>query len=403
MFSPTVRIAAVYFSYFFYFGINLPYWALWLSDHRFDATAIGLLLSVTLFAKTLAQPFLAYLADIWGRRRALMLATTTATLATLSFALFDAPLTIMAATVLAGLCIGPIIPIADALTLATPGVNYGRARLWGSVGFIAANLAGGALVDRFGIGSVVDAQLIGLGAMLIMLRLLPADTQEDPAPRSTSLPPPDAARGLLLRRLARQPLLWLFVASVTLINAGHAYYYAFASKHWSEHLHYAGTTIGLLWAWGVAAEVALLAWTGGKAGPKWARGLLLAACAGAVVRWTLAAFDPPFVLLFGLQTLHALTYAAMHMGAMIVLRQAIPPQVSTTMMGIYAAIVNGLGIGIATALLGPLYDRYGGIGFLAGAASSLLALVGLLMFVRHWHGQPFAAIAPETSDDGARR
>ncbi len=400
--SPTARIAAVYFGFFFYYGINLPYWALWLSDRRFDAAAIALLLSAALFAKTVAQPVMAYVADNVGRRRLLILASSITTCATLSFALLDSPLAIMTATIVGSLFIGPVVPIADALTLATGGVNYGRARLWGSIGFILANLAGGSLIDRLGIDSVIWAQLLGLGFMLAMLCLLPADTPARQAIGSNA----DVSghgRGALLAQLARQPLLWLFVFVLTLINAGHAYYYAFASKHWSENLGHSGTVIGLLWAWGVLAEIALLAWAGGKAGPQWARGLLLAACAGTVVRWTATAFDPPLPLLFALQTLHALTYAAMHMGAMIVLRQAIPSQVSTTVMGVYAAIVNGLGIGVVTALLGPAYDKWGGLGYLAGSLCGAVATFGLLIFVRHWHGQPFAAIAPETSDDGARR
>jgi len=380
------RMATVYFAYFFFLGINTVFGASWLASRALDPVMIALMGSASLIAKTVGQPLLSYLADLFGRRTLLLVAAVGAALATLVLIFCHAPGPILAMLIVAGLFVGPVIPLADALALADRTMNYGLARLWGSLGFAIANVLGGLLIDRFGVPMVIWLEVSGLAVLAIATRALPRGAI---ATRPIRDPALAADRNRALIAIFRLPQTWIFILSVALINAGHAYYYLFSVVHWHDHLGYSYGLTGWLWAWGVMAEVSLLGQFGGRTSPRWAIGLMLAGGIGAIVRFTGTAFDPPLLILFALQTLHGLTYGAMHLGAMQTLRLAVPDHISTAVMGVYAAMVNGVIFGIVTSVLGTVYEDYAGRGYLLSAAFGVAGTIGIVAFSRLWSGGLF--------------
>jgi PPP family 3-phenylpropionic acid transporter len=188
-------------------------------------------------------------------------------------------------------------------------------------------------------------------------------------------------------RLLGEPRFLLFLGCVGLSQASHAPYYGFSTLHWrAEGL--SDTVIGLLWAVGVIVEVALFAF-GNRVlshfGPK---GLLLAAAAGGVVRWTVLAWSAHPAALFAVQGLHALTYAAGHLGAMHFIARAVPHSHMVRAQGLYSALAMGALLGLSMIAAGWLYAAVGGQAFLMGtvlcAGSGLLGL----WLVRRWDGGP---------------
>jgi PPP family 3-phenylpropionic acid transporter len=77
--------------------------------------------------------------------------------------------------------------------------------------------------------------------------------------------------------------------------------------------------------------------------------------------------------LAGAQLLHALSFGAMHLGAMRVLG-GMPPGQAATAQTLHASLGVGLASGLLTFAAGPLYARYGGAGFWAMAGLCALAL-----------------------------
>src|SRR5262245_21683990 len=118
-----------------------------------------------------------------------------------------------------------------------------------------------------------------------------------------------------------------------MIQSSHALYYGFSTMQWrGEGLD--GVLIGALWGLGVAAEVALFALSGRLPGWLSPTAMLAIGGAGAVVRWSAMAFDPPTALLPPLQLLHACSFAATHLGMMGFMARAVPRELAATAQGL---------------------------------------------------------------------
>jgi PPP family 3-phenylpropionic acid transporter len=130
----------------------------------------------------------------------------------------------------------------------------------------------------------------------------------------------------------------------------------------------------MLWALGVAAEIALFAVSGRLPPAIGPTLLLIIGALGAVVRWSIMALQPPQILLPALQCLHALSFGATHLGALGFVMRTAPDHLGATAQG-YLAVVNGVLMASATTLAGWLYAAYGGQTY---GAMALMAGLGLL-------------------------
>jgi PPP family 3-phenylpropionic acid transporter len=167
-----------------------------------------------------------------------------------------------------------------------------------------------------------------------------------------------------------------------LMQGSHAAYYAFGSIHWQE-LGFSDGVIGLLWAWGVVAEVALFLWGRGLVDKLGVRGLILLAAGAGLVRWPIMAVSESLAPLIFAQALHALTFGAMHLAAIKLLQERVPGSLGGT-----AQTLLGAAIGAMTTLLtlacGPGYAALGAGIFwaMAGLCGVAAVLVAAGSFTR---------------------
>ena len=146
--------------------------------------------------------------------------------------------------------------------------------------------------------------------------------------------------------------------------------------------------VGALWAIGVFAEVVLFAFSAQVVRRFGPAQLIVAGAAASVVRWGLMAFDPPLGVLIPLQVLHALTYGAAHLGAILFITRAVPHNGMGSAQAFYATIAAGLALGIVGLLSGALYGSIGGEVYLLPAVVGLIGCVAGVMLLRGWDGQP---------------
>ncbi|RZJ43622.1 MAG: MFS transporter, partial [Brevundimonas sp.] len=137
---------------------------------------------------------------------------------------------------------------------------------------------------------------------------------------------------------------------------------------------------GQLWAFGVVVEVALMwlvePWRRRVGIGPWI--LLVIGAGAAVLRWTAMSFAPPLWLLWPLQALHALTFAATFLAGVQIVQTLAPRESQTAAQTLSSVLSAGILIGGATALSGPLYDRFGAGGYAAMAVMSLAGLIAAL-------------------------
>lgn len=364
------------------FGIQLPFFPVWLNAKGFDPFWIGLILAVPILTRTIVTGPLTALADTrLGPVRLLAICDGVACLAFAGlFFAGDSALAIVLLVAVAALGQAPSVPLSDLIALsairADPRLNYGHVRIAGSVVFIVATLGGGLALGLVPIDAIVVALALA-AAFACASTLLQEDPRVPPAPIATGIPVPLPAT----RTLA------FTVAGAALVHASHAFLYGFASLEWQSR-GFSGGFIGALWALGVAAEIVLFAFLGKQVGSARAGLILLMVGAGlAAIRFTAMAFQPDQLTAVLLQLLHAGSFGATHLGAMAVLSQLAPEGARGRWQG-WLAGLTALAMAISTFSSGTLFAAYGGAGF---AAMAPLALVGLALIVLARRAYPQSA------------
>jgi PPP family 3-phenylpropionic acid transporter len=259
--------------------------------------------------------------------------------------------------------------LADRITLEHGG-NYGRRRVWGSVGFMLAAAGFGRWCPpeswRWLPGLVATALAL---AFLQSLRL---PRQHGPANRDPGLP-----RRWLSGRA------FLPFAVCTALSAASVSSYDLCGALFFRDLGASGDTIGLLYGTAVLAEVGLLATAGpllSRVGPE---RMLVVSYAAAAVRWLGMAGLGSTALAFVLQPLHAFSFALTWISSLEYVRRAAGPAAFGGAQGGFMA-AHAIGGVVGMLTWGPLYSSSGGGAVFLGAASlsSAAALLALTTLVR---------------------
>ncbi len=371
------RLSGFYAAAFLVTGAQLPFWPVWLATRGLGANEIAGIFAAAIWAKVIATPAIGALADRVGHRRMM------GALATAAFAAYLGLWPVFGFWPLLGLNLvaltaqSALMPLGDTITLALSRagrLDYGHVRVWGSVSFIFASLAGGTVLARTS-GERVLPLVLGASALLMLAcRGIPSDLSERPVAVRT-------IRRAGRRRLARDPRFWGVVAAASALQASHQLYYAFGSLYWRS-LGLSDATVGWLWAEGVSAEI-LLFWQGRcllrRLGPA---GLMALGGFAGVIRWSLAGLVVSLPAIAALQSLHALTFGASYLGAMHFLSRTVPPSAAASAQTLFAAASSGIGGGLVMMAVGALYAGWGGHAYLFMALLSAAGLAGAVS-LRH--------------------
>lgn len=374
--SRAARVTLVMSALFASAGVTLVFLPRWLEEVRgLSGAEIGAVLSLAQFARILTGPLIAYWADgAADRSKPLRLVSIAAVAGyAVFFFLADGFWPLLATGFIALSLSQTMTPLVEAATLratAQGKISYGMARGIGSIAFIVANIAGGALISRFGAGAVVVWILSAL-ALVVASSWLGLHREVGVAHARTAR---IGALGALLRN--RRFLVLIFACG--LIQSAHGFYYGFSTLVWSGQ-GMSLDVVGVLWGFGVAVEVAFL-WSLAPIERRIApEALILMGAGGAVARWLAMGFAPTGFVLWPLQALHALSFAAAHVGAMRLLYRDTPESSAAMAQTLYSALSAGLLMGGSTLLSGYLYDVAGARGYWAmaamAAAGGLLALL----------------------------
>ena len=375
--SLPVRLGLFYAAIFIGTGVSSPYLPVWFADHGMSGAQIGLILSLPMLARAVTAPLLAIWADSFRLRR-----TALAFLAlgvTLAYALMALPGGFAWWTVVwfaASSMFSTLSPLTDVIVLRRArldGFNFGWPRGIGSAAFIVGNIGMGALLTRNSSDLVLVWMVAAVAASALAGRfLLPPDAVHEEGHAAAFSDRMAGLGGLL-----RDPAFMTAVVSAGLIQSAHAFYYGFSTLAWKQQGIPESMT-GILWAVGVTAEIAFMwflePWRR-RVGP---RNLLMLGGVAAIARWTALAFSPPLWMLFPLQTLHTLSYAATFMASLQLVEQLSGPRNASAAQALNSALSGGVLSGLATMASGPLFDHFGARGYLLMTAMCVVGVVGAL-------------------------
>lgn len=357
-----VRLSAFYFAHFFHGGGFVAYFPLYLAWRGFGAVEIAWILALPQVARTFAPALWGWVAERHGAQRgvvALSCAAAAGCFLALPFVESFAGVALVIGV--SSLLSAGGLPLVEAITLgalaAQPG-RYGPIRLWGSIGFIAAVMAGGAWLE------VQPVRLLPWALLAFALAALAVAFALPPGRRHAE----HAHAPIRLSATARALLAAGFCMAVA-----HGTLYAFFSLH-LEAAGHASTTIGLLWSLGVLAEIAVFLWLPALFRRYALSSILVASFACAVVRFLALAWLPEALALVVLaQLLHAATFGAFHAASVAAVHRAFPEGAQARGQTLYSSVSYGAG-GAAGALgAGWLWEAAG-----PGWAFSLSALAGLV-------------------------
>lgn len=368
--SRAARVTMVMSALFGTTGVILVFLPRWLEVERaLSGAEIGAVLSLAQFARILTGPAIAYWADGASDRSTPLKFVSVA--AVVAYALFffvaQGFWPLLCAGFIALSLTQAMTPLIEAATLratAQGKMNYGVARGIGSFAFIIANVAGGILISRFGLGAVVIWVLSGL--MLVVATSWFGLTRDPPLLQTR------AARAGHIGELLRNRRFLVLIVACGLIQSAHGFYYGFSTIVWRGQ-QISPEMVGILWAFGVAIEIGFLFSLPLIERRVTPETLILMGAGGGVARWLAMGFAPLGFALWPLQALHALSFAAAHVGAMRLIHREASEQSATMAQTLYAALSAGVLMGCSTLLSGYLYDHVGAKGYWAMAA---LCVVG---------------------------
>ncbi len=391
-----VRLAVFYGAIFLVIGSFLPFFPVWLDAQHLSAGEIGIILASPLFVRILVTPIVAFAADHSGDRRRFVIALASgALLMSLLYIPSSSFWTILAVTIGFALFWVSIMPLTETIAMSgvrLDGLDYGHMRLWGSLSFIGVSVLGGLAIERAGPSAALAMFIVAVAFVVVSAFALPKPTGKGRLKAAIDQPRVRARDALAL---LKSPLFLLLLLTTSTVQGSHAFYYAFATLHWRA-IGIPATTIGLLWAAGVVAEIALFAISRRIVSAVGPVRLIGVAALAAVVRWSVMAFDPPLAILVPVQLLHGLTFGAAHLGALHFISQAIPEDRAATAQGLYAAVTAGIAMGTGMLIAGPLYAQMGGRGYLVMAFVAAFSVLAAWLLRARWQGGEILSVTVRT-------
>jgi len=372
------RIRLFYAAYFAAMGLILPFFPIYLDGRGLDAAMIGLMTGLLALAKVIAPPWIGLALDRQPHvriHRFIMIVSCLAAVTVIIIG-FVVNIYLLAAMILLfGIFWATVLPLTDGLSVSvseTQVADYGRLRVWGSIGFVITSLAGGFWL----VGPNMATFPIVLAVLMLVLAFAAQGFPRlDPAADSDS---------------GREPFsrpFYILLGIALIMQISHGAYYGFFSLYLAE-AGFSGWQIGLYWGIGVIAEIVLM-WQWSRSLQQAAAPLVFSLCLLlAALRWLGIGLTTDALLLVGLQLLHAASFAAFHVAAIAWVKRLAPAGRHSAAQGLYSAA--GFGLGSTIGIMG--------CGLIAGSFSysvAFYACAGIAVL-----GIPVALLLPKEKQSG---
>ncbi|MES1205933.1 MAG: MFS transporter [Pseudomonadota bacterium] len=369
-------IQPIYFFYFMSVGVSMPFFSPYLRGLGLSGRQIATILSIVPVLNMGVPLFWAWTADRTRQHArvlgALCLGAACGYVPLLWARTFGAVLISYLAFAIFSVGIGSLVD-SVAIARVRAGGDYGRIRVWGSIGYMASAVGVGALLTARG-GRPADRlvpTMVAAALMATFLSTLQLRGTGEPAAR----PHWNDVRALLGNRrfrllLVLAPLHWI----------GCAPYNIFFGIFVRDR-HLTPVVLGLALATGVAAEMLVLLRLAQLRRRFEIETLLAVSFAGTIIRWLLMPFAVSTGAVVALQLFHGLTFGLFWGGGIALMTECVPPSLRATGQSLFVTSMLGIGNVVGYLATGWIYDWRGRVdpAFFAAAVLEIVPLTLALM------------------------
>ena len=372
---PYWPLSQFYFFYFASLGAFMPYIGPYFKSQGYSSVENGQLLATVMMTKMVAPILSGWLADYTGAGLSIVRFSSLAAAALFLGIFYSGGFYgLLLVMVLFSFFWNSALPLFEAITLTFlrgDTHRYNCIRLWGSIGFMLAVLAGGAAIEQCGY-AILPGLLVGLFFGIWVSTLFVPSAPAAPIEQDTTS----------FFTTLKRPEVILFLTGCFLMQASHAPYYAFYSIYLAEngfsHVTWFGYRLSLtalLWTLAILAEVWLFMRLQGYCRHFSLRQVLLASIALSTMRWLMIGWGGQSVLILSLaQLLHAASFAAFHGVAIQLVHRYFVGKTQSRGQSLYGSVSFGAGGAIGTVVSGYCWAAWGGATtFTMAAVLSLLS------------------------------
>lgn len=368
--SLAVRTSALYAALYLHYGFFLLI-PLWLSHEGAAPSEIGTLMAIPLLLRLLTvAPFAAWA----GRHRRVRSGIAVTALAAAGLVALlsqaDTAAQRFGIVVVFSIVWDQIPVLVDAyasMAVRARSLDFGRLRVWGSIGVVVSTVAAGWTVERTGIGAVP----LLIAALLL---LTPAVTLILPGDRMLAVQEPDACGGW--RDLFADRALIGAMMAASFIMGSHGVVNSFGAIQWAAN-GVPTTQIGFLNATAIASEIIAFTIGGALLGRRDPRILILLAAGAAALRWAIMATNPALPVLYLAQCLQGLSSTGPLLAPMMMIARRVPAPLAASAQGLNAVFIGAV-LAAVTATSGFIWSAGPGRAY---AAMILVCLLGLPLLI----------------------
>lgn len=370
-------------NYFLQFAVNgvfLPFWILYLTGVKnltvLEASSI---FSMLYLARFLGGIFLnPYLLKRYNISLSLKISVIAGILLALSYGITNNKIILTLITFMFGLVyytVAPFIESLASLFLKEEGIDYGKARTWGSVSFTLVGIAAGGIIGY--VGSVA------LYYILIILLVLYVVFMFLPQPklvRTLTVNKSDNNNaGKLYSWVLKDKNAILLILVVFLYQLSHTAYNNYNALYLESMNINAKWLSGLILNISVIAEILFFIFSKKIIGKIKPTQLLVFCGIGAIIRWLMLAIFHNIYVFVVMQTFHAITFAVGHIAFILILNNRFNTEKIIDMQILYTAICYQLSMTIGLYIMGAIWDINSSLVFYV---SAVIALVGTIFATR---------------------
>lgn len=370
-------------NYFLQFAVNgvfLPFWILYLTGVKnLTVLEASTIFSMLYLARFLGGIFLnPYLLKRYNISLSLKISVIAGILLALSYGITNNKIILTLITFMFGLVyytVAPFIESLASLFLKEEGIDYGKARTWGSVSFTLVGIAAGGIIGY--VGSVA------LYYILIILLVLYVVFMFLPQPklvRTLTVNKSDNNNaGKLYSWVLKDKNAILLILVVFLYQLSHTAYNNYNALYLESMNINAKWLSGLILNISVIAEILFFIFSKKIIGKIKPTQLLVFCGIGAIIRWLMLAIFHNIYVFVVMQTFHAITFAVGHIAFILILNNRFNTEKIIDMQILYTAICYQLSMTIGLYIMGAIWDINSSLVFYVSAG---IALVGTIFATR---------------------